>query len=101
MRTQVLILVTYLSVSLQQEDMEHLIDMHVGCFMDSPQARDLEKRLSGSLNTVEMCTKACRQLYFKYAGYIHSNHTKSGDIEIMEKPGVYILASQKNSSPPL
>ena len=88
MRIQVLILVTYLSVSLQQEDMEHLIDMHVGCFMDSPQARDLEKRLSGTLNTVEMCTKACRQLYFKYAGYIHTN------------TGVYILTSQKNSSPP-
>ena len=65
-----LVLLTTLSVLApgSPQDFGELVGMHVGCFMDNPQSPDLQQRLPGLLNTVALCTQACKIKYFKYAG---------------------------------
>ena len=48
--------------------LEELAELHEGCFQDNPESRDLERRMSGDLNSIDKCIKACSIGYYKYAG---------------------------------
>ena len=57
----------------EQQEFGELADLHLGCFLDNPDARDLERRLSGDLNSIDKCIEKCRENYYKYAGETNRN----------------------------
>ena len=50
------------------QEFGELADLHVGCYRDNPESRDLDKRLSGDLNSIDKCIEACTDNYYRYAG---------------------------------
>ena len=63
----IFLLLHLVHVCVQQEYSE-LAELHVGCFKDNPESRDLDRRLSGDLNSIDKCIEACRNNYYRYAG---------------------------------
>ena len=49
-----------------------LIGLHVGCFLDNKETRDLEFQVPGQPNTNQLCIQECKKNFYMYAGkYIY------------------------------
>ena len=57
------------------QDFGDLIGMHVGCFLDNKETRDLEFQVPGQPNTIQLCIKECKKNFYLYAGIIQLNNS--------------------------